>query len=192
MRWLMLASVLLVASSAWAQDQNSELVITLEGFDYGSGGQTFGVQQNVVVPDDLNPCLPVGDICGDPSIHTANGGDATDESGPFSFSATADGDYDFLNTSGTTWTDLEISFTLQGFELDPGEQFTCDGGNVFQNCGFMDPDNNVEVFFYDAFSGVGGGITSPVPEPSQWLTLSLACAALAAAILRKRAASSSS
>ncbi len=189
MRGLILASVLLITSSAWAQSPTSDLVINLEGFDY-EGGQSFGVIQNVVVPGDLSSCLPAGSICEDPSIKTFNGGDATDESGPFSFTATADGNYDFANTSGTTWSDLEFTFTLQGFELDPGEPFTCDGGNVFQQCGFMDPDNNIEVYFYDPYTNVGGGITSTVPEPSQWLTLLLCAGLIVIAGTRKRTANS--
>jgi hypothetical protein len=188
LRWMLLAMAGL-ASCAWAQ--TSDLTITLEGFDY-QDGQTFGVTPNVVVPGDLSPCLPVGDLCGDPSIKTANGGDATDENGAFTFTATADGDYDFQNTSGTTWSDLEISFTLQGSELNPGEQFICDGGNVFQDCGFMDPDNNEEVYFYNPYPAADGGITSVTPEPAEWPLLLLACAGIAVVAARKRFATAAS
>jgi hypothetical protein len=189
MRWLILASVLLIASVAWAQDTNSELVLTLEGFDYGPNGQSFGVQENVPVPGGLDACLPAGSICEDPLIKSTNGGDATDESGPFSFTATGDGDYDFQNVSGTTWSDLEITFSLQGFE-NSSTPFSCDGGNVYSQCGFVDPDNQIEVYFYDAFTNVGGGITPAVPEPSQWLTLLLGAGLIVIVHNRKRLASS--
>jgi hypothetical protein len=190
LRWLVLAALGL-AGCAWAQDTTSDLTITLEGFDYGPDGQNFGVTPNVVVPGDLSPCLPAGDLCGDPSIRTANGGDATDENGPFTFTANADGDYDFQNVSGTTWNDLEITFTLQGDETNPLEQFICDGGNVFQNCGFMDPPNTIEVYFYNPYTP-GGGITSSTPEPAAWPLLLMACAAMAITVARKRFATVSS
>jgi len=184
-RWLILIAVGL-AGSAWAQD-NSQFVITLDGWDYGTTGQEFGFNPNPTVPGDLSPCLPAGDICGDPSIRLATGGDSQDVNGSFTFDATGDGDYDFNNTSGTTWSSVEIYTTLTPSESEPGVQFTCNGGDLFQECGFMDPDNTLEVYFYDPYSN---GITSTVPEPSAWIILAIACAAMIVVRARRGAPSS--
>jgi hypothetical protein len=182
-RWLIIAVGL--AGSAWAQS-SPLFVITLEGWDYGTTGQEFGFTPNPTVPGDLSPCLPAGDICGDPSIRLATGGDSQDESGAFTFDATGDGNYDFENTSGNTWDAVEITTTLTPSESEPGVQYLCDGGDIYQKCGFIDPDNTLDIYFYDPYPG--GGITSSVPEPSEWVILALACAALVVVRARKSAA----
>ena len=76
-------------------------------------------------------------------------------------------DCDFVNESGTTWTDLFIGFS----PFQPGNDFSCSGGPWFSNCQF-DFNSNGEatgVLFFngphsagceppnDAFCGIPNG-----------------------------------
>jgi hypothetical protein len=162
-------------------------IIDLEDWDTS---QSFDVTPNPVVPDDLNACLPVGDVCGDPSVRINSGGGSIPEGGPFSFSSPDTGNCgpdnslacfisDFENT-GTPIGTLEITVELNDDQLVPPlDNFECSGGDLFTNCGFdvTDPPSGLDLnaYFYNT------------PEPSSWAVLVLGCAALIVARKWQRA-----
>lgn len=173
---------IVVGSCAWAQEDTSHYVITLDSWDYP---QEFTVTPNAMLPSGLvdYPCYPAGDICGDPFIKISNGGGSTLESGSFTFTADGDGDYPFENTSGVTYTTMEVSTDLTANEET--ELFTCSGGNIYQDCGFV--NDSFQVYFWDPYSaGITSGTAVTTPEPSQWVILLLACAGIVLARSRRR------
>jgi hypothetical protein len=193
MRWLSVAA-LSILSSTWAMAQvpaapPSEYTIQLTDWD---SFQEFDFTPNVDIPPGFtnNPCFPVGDICGDPSIGLLKGGDATDEDGSFSFSSgpTGSNSSSFINT-GTPITSVEISTTLSPDEQ--GALFSC-FSNIFQDCTFVvtDPPNvdMIDTYFWDPY--VPGGIPTEVPEPSQEILVLLGFAGVIVARARKGSVSS--
>jgi len=176
-RWLMLAAAGLL-SATWAQADSAHYVINLEGWDVP---QEFTFIPNPILPppDEINPCLPVGDICGDASVRINTGGGSTPEDGQFTFNSDQldeKGNIFFQNT-GPLIGSVEITVDLNTDELN--DDFECSGGNIFQNCGFVltDPPSGeiLDIYYYNPFTP-GGGIPSAVPEPSQWIMLTLALA----------------
>jgi hypothetical protein len=174
-RWLMLAAAGLL-SATWAQADSAHYVINLEGWD---DPQEFTFIPNPILPppDEISPCLPVGDICGDASVRLNTGGGSTPEDGEFTFNSDqvdANGNIFFENT-GPLIGSVEITVDLNTDELN--DDFECSGGNIFQNCGFVltDPPSGetLDIYYYNPFTP-GGGIPSAVPEPSQWIMLTLA------------------
>ena len=183
-RWLTLVALVLLSSS-WALADTAHYEINLEGWD---SPQEFTFIPNVTPPTDLNPCLPVGSVCGDASVRINSGGGSTPENGTFTFNSDqvdANGNIFFENT-GPTITSAEITTVLNVDELN--DPFQCSGGDIFQSCGFVlsDPPSDVtlEVFFFNPF---GEGIPSAVPEPSQWILLSLAFAGIVVVRSRRKA-----
>jgi hypothetical protein len=177
-------------SAAWARADSAHYVINLDGWD---DPQSFTFIPNPILPppSEINPCLPVGDVCGDASIRISNGGGSQDESGEFTFNsdqANADGNIFFANT-GPLIGSVEITVQLNTDELN--DQFECSGGNIFQNCGFVvnDPPSDVtlDIYYYNPFTP-GGGIPSLAPEPSQWIVLLVAFAGIIAVRARKQSA----
>ncbi len=184
-RWLMvIPAVLLGATSLLADSAGPDFQIIIDGFD---PGQSFDGAVNQPTPPDLDPCLGTDcedEVIIDPLIRLNPGGGSPGVGlDGFSFDANANGTgtFDFLNTSGQTFTSLDISFTLTKDEfnaqLASGVVYTCDGGSYFTTCGFqvVDPDGT-DTINVD-FSG-GTGIPSTVPEPAQWMFLSLAFAGI--------------
>jgi hypothetical protein len=191
-RWLMVAALGLLSSIGAKADGipvGTHYLIDLEDWDVN---QDFDVTPNVTVPDDTSPCLPAGDVCGDPSVRLNSGGGSTPENGPYSFSSPSTGNCgpndslacftsDFQNT-GTDITTLELTVELNDDQLVPPlNTFECSGGNLFNTCGFTETDPpsgmDVNVFFYNV----------ETPEPSQWGVLLLACGALMVARNRQKA-----
>jgi hypothetical protein len=187
-RWLMLLPVALLCPT-WALADviaGPDFNITIDGFLPGEnfGGAPDG-QPNPEFP--TFPCL--GTNCDqtviiDPLIKLNPGGHSPGVGlDGFTFSADENGvgSFDFLNTSGQTFTTLQISFTLTKDEFDAqiaaGEVYECDGGPYFATCNFqvIDPIGNDQVLVN--FGG-GLGIPSAVPEPAQWMILSLAFAGI--------------
>jgi hypothetical protein len=184
-RWVLVAAVGLLCST-WAQADSAHYVINLEGWD---DPESFTFIPNPVLPppDTINPCLPVGDICGDASIRLSSGGGSTPEDGVFTFNsdqADANGNLFFENT-GPLISSAEITTTLTADQL--GEFFSCSGGDIFQDCGFIQPTNTdtLNIYFYDPYNN---GILSATPEPSQWIILLLAFAGIIVARTRKGSA----
>ncbi len=184
-RWLMILPVALLCPTwAVADPAGPDFKIILDGFD---PDESFDGTGNGATPPDLQPCL--GTNCDqtviiDPLIRFAAGGGSEDVFGPdFSFSAGPNGtlNQDFLNLSGTTFTTLNITFTLTKDEYDAqiaaGVVYTCDGGPYFSNCGFLVTDPPGTDTITAAFYG-GTGIPSEVPEPAQWIFLSVAFAGI--------------
>lgn len=127
-------------------------------------------------------------FCDDPSVRINKGGGSTPENGPFSFSTggSAQGNTVTLNfaNTGDPITELLFTLTSNGGQLNPdqsGVVFSCDGGDLFQHCGFN--NDAFQVLFYDPIEP-GGIPTATTPEPSQWLVL-LAFAAMIV-VARKR------
>jgi hypothetical protein len=169
-------------------------VLNLEGWD-PSQSFTFTPNPDLPPPGDISPCLPVGDFCGDPSIRINTGGGSTPENGVFTFNfddVDANGNIFFQNT-GTLITSIEISTILTPDEMGSLVLFECSGGNIFQNCGFVDPPTpqgeELDLYFYNPYTP-GGGIPSAVPEPSQWIFLLIAGTALVVVARRKASATS--
>jgi hypothetical protein len=184
-RWLVILPVALLGSTwALADSAGPDFQIVLDGFD---PGQNFDGTANQETPPDLPPCL--GTDCSDvviidPLIRLEAGGGSEDVFGPnFSFSAGPNGTLaqDFLNLSGQTFSTLDLSFTLTKDEYNAqiaaGVIYTCDGGPYFSTCGFDVVDPGTDDTINVDFSG-GQGIPSTVPEPAQWMFLSLGLAAI--------------
>jgi len=183
-RWLIFAALGLLGSVVVKADgipTDFHYIIDLEDWDVDQG---FNVNPNVPVPTDLSACLPVGDVCGDPSVRINSGGGSTPEDGPYSFSSPGTGNCGpdnslacfispFENT-GTPIGTLEITVELNDDQLVPPlNQFECSGGDLFTNCGFdiSDPPSGLDLnaYFYNT------------PEPSQVVILVLGCTGLIAA-----------
>ncbi|MGP0074069.1 MAG: hypothetical protein ACLPWF_19325 [Bryobacteraceae bacterium] len=196
-RWLMLAAVG-VLSCSWAQADTVEpghYTITLTDWD---NNQDFNFTPN---PSDLNTSsftnpdnfCPGFEGCFDPSIRVDPGGKSTPEDGNFSFSTGSDAAgntvvLDYANT-GTPINSILITLTSNGGQLNPdqlGEVFTCDGGSLFTNCGFY--NDAFQIAFWNT-ADVVGIPTATTPEPSQWIILLFASAAMIVARARKRSAS---
>ena len=191
-RWLMLLPVAVLCPTWAMADTTSHFEIVLDGFD---PGQNFtGTGNPDTTPPVLDPCL--GTNCEsiviiDPLIRLNAGGGSPGVGTTFTFStATGSGVFDFQNTSGEAFTSLELSFILSKAEYDAqiasGVVYECDPGNIFATCGFqvVDPPSidTINVFF----SG-GLGIPTAVPEPAQWMVLSLAFAGIVIARRKFRA-----
>jgi hypothetical protein len=189
-RWLMVAALGMLCCT-WAQaDGLSDFLINLEGWD---NNQEFTFIGNAQVPTDTSPCLPSGSFCFDASIKTNNGGGSTPEySTTWTFNADQVDEFGniyFDNDSGVTFTTVEISAILNADE--DNLPFTCDGGVYFASCGFVfnDAPDTLQVYFYNAYAGEG--IPTATPEPSQWLILLIALAAMIVVRIRKGSVSSS-
>jgi hypothetical protein len=196
-RWQMLVAVG-VLSCSWAQADTvvpGHYTITLTDWD---DNQNFNFTPN---PADLdtseftNPdsfCVGFA-FCDDPSIRVDPGGKSTPEDGDFSFSTGPDAAgntvvLDYQNT-GAPINSILITLTSNDGQLNPdqtdGEVFTCNGDGLFTNCGFN--NDGFEIAFWN--TGDTGGIqTASTPEPSQWIILLFASAAMIAARARKRSA----
>ncbi len=197
-RWLVILPVALLGPTwALADSGGADFQIVLDGFD---PGQSFDGTLNQPTPPDLSPCL--GTDCDqtvviDPLIRLeAGGGSPGVGLDGFNFTTpTGAGTFDFLNTSGETFTTLDLSFTLTKDEYDAqiaaGVIYSCDGGPYFSTCGFLvtDPPGN-DIISVD-FSG-GTGIPSEVPEPAQWMVLVFAFGAIVVARRKFRPSSACS
>ncbi len=183
-RWMMLAAMGLV-SCTWAQADTAHYVINLQGWD---PSQEFTFNPNVPPPDESSPCLPVGSFCNDPSIRINSGGGSTPESGTFTFNSNqADGNGNlFFENTGPTITSIEIVTFLTPDEI--GADFECSGGDLFQNCGFVDPPEELDIYFWNPYTN---GIPSAVPEPSQGIILLIGIAGMVI-LLRARKKSATS
>jgi hypothetical protein len=189
-RWMTVAALGML-SCTWAQADSAHFLINLEGWD---SPQEFTFIPNQPIPDDLSPCLPAGDICGDASIRINSGGGSPPIPGEFTFNSDqvdANGDIFFQNDSGVLFSTVEITVTLNADEVN--DPFSCFGGNIFQQCGFLLNNNQgietLDTFFYNPFTQ-GGGIPSATPEPSQWIILMLAFLAIIVVRSRKAIANS--
>ncbi len=192
-RWLMVALVA-VLGSTWAKadsvpPSNGHYLLDLEAWD---PNQDFNFIPNAVIPppDEISPCLPVGNVCGDASIRIDNGGHSTPESGDFSFSSGPNGSTIlFFENTGPAFTSVEITTILNTDEL--GDDFECSGGAIFQQCGFVehDPPSGIELdtYFFDPYNA--NGVPTVSPEPSQWAIMLLAFAGIIVARARKQSAS---
>jgi hypothetical protein len=207
-RWLMVAAVGMLGST-WAQadSEPGHYTITLTDWD---DNQVF----NFVPFSDANPndafdtadftnpdnFCPGFDFCGDPGFKFNGGGGSTPENGEFSFSTGPDAansvvTLDFSN-AGPPIDEVLIELTSNGGELNADQfdqLFMCDGDGLFQNCGFyINPANGqFEIAFWNPVNSNGVGIPTAVPEPSQWIILLLAFAAIIVARARKESANSS-
>ncbi len=187
-RWLTMATLAMLTCT-WAQADSAHFEINLAGWDPNQEF-TFIGNPTLPPPSDIDPCLPAGDICGDASVRiNSGGGSIPEDTTTFTFNSDdvdANGDIFFDNTSGTLLTAVEIQVTLNPDEYN--DPFICDGGDIFQQCGFVlnDPPmtETLDIFFYDSYTP-GGGIPSSTPEPSQWLILVLAFAAMIVVRSRK-------
>jgi hypothetical protein len=184
-----------ILSCLWAQADPVEpghYTITLTDWD---DNQVFNFTPNPAdldTADFTNPdSFCVGDQgCFDPSARLNAGGGSQDESGPYSFSTGPDAAnntvvLDFANT-GPPINSILIQLTSNGGQLNPdqsGVVFTCSGGDLFAQCGF---DNDAfEFAFWDPINAEGIP-TITTPEPSQWIFLLFASAALIGLGARKR------
>lgn len=188
-RWMMLAALAML-SSAWARADSAHYVINLEGWD-DPQEFTFIPNPELPPPADISPCLPVGNICGDASVRINSGGGSQDESGTFNFNsdqADQNGNIFFENT-GPLIEAAEITTVLTSDESAPTFPFLCDGGDIFQQCGFVLQNSGgietLDAYFYDPYNE---GILSATPEPSQWIILVLVFAGIVVARARKRSA----
>lgn len=189
-RWLILAAASLLGATL-AQADSAHYVINLEGWD---DPQEFTFIPNPILPppDDLSPCLPAGNICGDASIHINSGGGSTPENGIFTFNSDQvdDNGNIFFENTGPLIGSVEISTVLNVDELN--DPFTCSGGDIFQNCGFVltDPPSGVilDTYFYDPYTPGGGIPRATTPEPSQWMVMALAFAGIITIRARKQRA----
>lgn len=198
LRWVManglLVGGLVLVSPSWAQSPSApgHYTITLSEWD---PNQIF-----TFIPDPdpstVNPSgfdfsdagfCPSGNweqcLCHDPAVRLNNNGKSQSENGEFTFQADEEGNLngaasDFANT-GPPITEALIITTLGSDQMN--KLFTCNGGSLFSECGFMDPQTNagdeLEILF---IQGTGTGIPTAVPEPSQWIFLLVACAGLVA------------
>jgi hypothetical protein len=185
-RWMMVTA-LAILGCGWARADSAHYLINLEGWD---DPQEFTFIPNPVLPppSEIAPCLPVGDICGDASVRINSGGGSQDESGTFNFNSDqedANGNIFFANT-GPLIGSAEITTILNPDEFS--DPFTCSGGDIFQQCGFvLDISNGMETlnaYYYNPFTP-GGGIPSLAPEPAQWIVLVLAFAGIIVARRRR-------
>jgi hypothetical protein len=193
-RWLMLVAVGLLGC-LWAQADSLEpghYTITLTDWD---DNQVFDFTPN---PEDLNTAdftnpdsFCVGFLfCDDPSVRINTGGKSQPENGDFSFTTGNDAAgntvvLDFANT-GDPINSILITLTSNNGQLNPdqnGVVFTCDGGDLFQNCGFN--NDAFQIAFWNPVGSVGIP-TATTPEPSQWLVLLFVSAVLIAVQTRKR------
>jgi hypothetical protein len=196
-RWIMAAALGLLGSS-WAKADSlpppdGHYLIDLEAWD---PFQSFNFTPNPTLPSSTNPCLPAGDACGDASIRVDNGGGSTPESGDYTFSlGSSPSETFYFDNTGPPILSIEISTILNPDEY--GDLFSCSGGAIFQQCGFVleldDPaptGETLDAYFYDPYDP--SGIPSVVPEPSQWFVLLIGFAAvIVVARARKGSASSS-
>jgi hypothetical protein len=179
-RWLLLLPVALLCP-AWAvaDPMNPDLQVITDGF---ASDQEFDAAANPgTPPPDLPNCI--GSDCDefvfDPLIRLQAGGGSPIVGLTFSF--VGDGTFDFKNESGVTFSSLEITFSMSkdayNAILASGAVFSCDPGDVFATCGIqaVDPPGTETLNYF--YSG-GPGIPSIVPEPSQWMFLSLALAGI--------------
>ena len=192
-RWMLFAA-LAALSSTWVRADpvppDGHYLIDLEGWD---ADEDFNFSPNPTsIPTDVSPCLPVGDICGDASIRIDSGGGSTGESGDFEFTSGDGTETLYFDNEGQPITSIMISTTL--FADENNDFFSCDGGNLFQSCGFVltDPPtgDTLDIYFYNPYTS--NGIPSVTPEPSQWIILLLAFAGIIVARVRKGSASLSS
>jgi hypothetical protein len=170
-RWMMVAALGLLGST-WARADiptGQTFTITLLDWD---PNQTFNFvpTTGLDTADFTNPddYCPGADFCFDPDVYLEKGGDAPPESGEFSFSTGPSGTaiLSYTNT-GPDISELLLQLTSNDGQLDPTqdfEVFTCNGGNAFTNCGFY--NDGFEVGLWDT------------PEPSLWIVLVIAFAAL--------------
>jgi hypothetical protein len=189
-RWLVLIPVALLCPTWALADSTQHFEIITDGF---SSTQQFDATGNPdITPPDLPNCI--GSTCDeiiiDPLIRLNAGGGSPGVGLTFSF--VGDGTFDFQNASGVTFTSLEISLTMSKADynaiLDAGGVFACNPGNVFATCGIeaIDPPTTETLnYFYNG----GAGIPSSVPEPAQWIVLSLAFAGIVIARRKFRASS---
>lgn len=179
-RWLMLGAVGLFGCIG-AQADSSHFLINLGGWD-ANQDFNFIANPDVIPVSELQPCLPVGDFCGDPSIRINTGGGSIPIYSPdFTFNSNqvdGNGNVFFDNMSGTAFSSVEITTILTPDESNPNTQFECSGGDLFQSCGFVDPPTpngeELDIYFYNPY---GNGIIS-TPEPGQWIVLLIGCAAM--------------
>lgn len=193
-RLLVVAAVGLLGSAGVRADPTvpGHYTIDLGNWD---PDQEFDFLPNVTIPGDLtdNPCYPVGDVCGDPSIGLEPGGKSQSEDGSFTFDSGPTGSIvlDYENT-GSPITTVEITTTLTSDESGPNVLFSCYSG-IFQDCAFVVTDppagDIIDTYFWDPF--VAGGIATAVPEPSQGIVLLLAFILVIVARARKGSATSS-
>ena len=192
--WLALVAVGAASCSLTQADpvEPGHYTNTLQDWD---DDQVFNFTPNptgVDTDDFTNPdSFCVGfDACFDPSVRFNAGGGSTPENGEFSFSTGDDAAgntvvLDFSNT-GAPITEVLLTLTSNGGQLNPdqsGVEFTCDGGGIFQQCGFN--NDAFQVLFWDP---VTDGIpTATTPEPAQWAIL-LPAFALLVGFGRKRLA----
>jgi len=131
-----------------------------------------GLSGNICVDSDANePNADEPDCDNDPSIRVLNGGASTGVTGPFSLSpVNGGGIFDYQNDTGAPIEELMFETTYVS-----GDSYTCStAGGPFAHCGFLIVgDPMIEAFFY------GGAGIPPVPEPSEYLFLLGACAAVA-------------
>ncbi|HTW68087.1 MAG TPA: hypothetical protein VME17_25905, partial [Bryobacteraceae bacterium] len=194
-RWLLLGGVVgLLSSAAWAQ--TGTFTIELDGFDDNQVFDGTANPANLDTSDFTNPddfCVGLG-LCGDPNIKVDTGGDATDitgsdipdiTSGPTGTNTNA-----YQNDSGTPIDSILIMLTSNDGYLNMDqytEVFTC-SSDIFQYCGFN--NDAFEVAFWDPINNDGVGIPTATPEPSEWIFLLIAAAAIVVARWRKNALNS--
>jgi hypothetical protein len=189
-RWMMVAALGML-SSIWAKADivtGEPYTITADGWEDQNFNfiPTTGLDTGEFTnPDDFCPSY---DACFDPSMGLGRGGKDPDESGTYGFSTGTELEVlDEVNT-GQPINEVLLLLTSNDGQLYNNqliETFSCNGGTgatlLFTNCGFN--INPTTGQFAIAFWNV--------PEPSQWLSLLLAFAALIAARVRRKSASSS-
>jgi hypothetical protein len=202
---LLLVAALGVLGGTWAQadsvpPDDGHYLIDLEAWD---ANLNFNFMPNEgAPPGDINSCLPAGDVCGDAAIRIDNGGGSTGEDGNFSFNSGPGGtcgpnaptlacEILYFDNEGPPITSILITTILPTDELGPNNDYSCDGGALFQACGFTitDPPGDTEqlnIYFYDPYNA--NGIVTATPEPSQWIILALAFAGIIAVRARKATA----
>jgi hypothetical protein len=188
-RWLMIAALGWLSSTlAHADTVAGHYEIILTDFN---DNEEFNFNPNVPVPGGLDSCYPPGSICGDPSFGLDAGGKSTPESGEYSFSSGATGSttLDYQNTGAPiTSVDISTTYSTDSPTPPPLECYS----DIFADCGFSVTDSptvyTINAYFYNPYAG---GIATAVPEPSQWIILSLAFAGVIVARARKGTASSS-
>ncbi|MBI2680397.1 MAG: PEP-CTERM sorting domain-containing protein [Candidatus Solibacter usitatus] len=127
----------------------------------------------------------------DPRIGTKLGGLSQTIDGTFGFNANAfgGGAFDFQNGTGEPITQLLLHADIDKDTLFAGGSFiafNCDGGDAFDQCGFIitDPPGSFSIDIL--FSGGHIAATPAVPEPSTWMLFgTAACALLARKAFRR-------
>jgi len=193
-RWLLLAGVVgLLSSTAWAQ--TGTFTIELDGFDSDQVFDGTANPANLDTSDFTDPDnFCVGYLfCDDPNIKANLGGDPTDITGSdipdITSGDTGTNTNAYQNDSGTPINSILLTLTSNGGMLEPNqddEVFTC-SSDIFQNCGFY--NDQFEVAFWNPINN-GIGIPSAAPEPSEWIFLLIAAAAIVVARWRKNALNS--